>query len=328
MGDKMDATPLSIINNIRKIFIPTSYSQKKRNEINFYQNVFKDSFFQKSNPAWDETEAHCTKLIQKTTGDSGLCEYVSSHTKNKKKVKILGLGSGACGVEIEGIYPLLHKNGTLLDLTCVDINKTILNKAKLESAKKQIKFHALIRDINKIHLPANTYDVVIAHASLHHFLNLDHICQQINKTLKPEGFFITVDIPTRKGYLMWPETYQVVQNLWKILPNKFKVDHTKHALPCFAKNYENVDYSTNSFECINSDNIIPSLRKHLKEKYYIPELSIARRFFDSKFGPNYDLNKPLDRSIFDFIISLDQYYLQSGILKPETFFGVYLKKIQ
>lgn len=310
---------------IRK-FIKPSYNQKLENEIKFYEKVFDGKLFQQSNMAWNEVNIHCSLKIQKITKYPGLAQYIAGHTKNKKNIKLLGLGSGACGVELDCILPEIAKNGTKLDLTCLDINKKILDQANIEAKKRGAVFHADVQDINELVLPTNHYDVILAHASLHHFINLKRISKQINKSLKPNGFFITVDIPTKNGYLMWPETYKVVQNIWNILPDKYKIDHTKYNYPHLATNYENIDYSTNSFECINSEAILPSLRKYLKEKVYIPELSISRRFFDSKFGPNYDLNQPLDRAIFDFIVNLDIYYLDNKILKPETFFGVYTKK--
>ena len=124
---------------------------------------------------------------------------------------------------------------------------------------------------------------------------------------------------------MWPETYQYVSDIWKILPPKYKIDHTKHAKPVFAPKYENVDYSKTSFECANSEKVLPTLRRYLREIVFVPGMSISRRFFDTKFGPNYNLKNPIDKSIMDFILNLDNYLLDQNILKPETFFGVYRK---
>lgn len=72
--------------------------------------------------------------------------------------------------------------------------------------------------------------------------------------------------------------------------------------------------------------IFPALKKHLREIHFVPGFSIARRFFDTKFGPNYDLQQPLDRSIFEFLMQLDEYYLEKHLLKPETFFGAYSRR--
>jgi len=63
----------------------------------------------------------------------------------------------------------------------------------------------------------------------------------------------------------------------------------------------------------------------LREIHFIPALAFARRFFDGIFGYNYDLEKPLDLAIFEYIMSLDNYYIQAKILKPECFFGAYAR---
>jgi hypothetical protein len=41
------------------------------------------------------------------------------------------------------------------------------------------------------------------------------------------------------------------------------------------------------------------------------------------YGPNYDLSRPLDRAIVDWLWALDCESLDRGELAPETFFGIY-----
>jgi hypothetical protein len=57
-------------------------------------------------------------------------------------------------------------------------------------------------------------------------------------------------------------------------------------------------------------------------------LGIARRFLDAQLGPNYDLSQPLGAAILESVMQLDQYYVASGLLKPESFFGAYRKRIR
>ena len=260
----------------------------------------------------------------KATAVNNLYQYVSRFAQGKKHLDILGLGSGACGPELEGIIPELKKQKSKVHLSCLDINRQALNTARKEAKKRKIDFTALIRDINFFSFPQNKYDIIVAHASLHHFDKLDHVIQGVNQALKPDGIFITVDIPTKNGYLMWPETYQYVSDIWKILPPKYKIDHTKHAKPVFAPKYENVDYSKTSFECANSEKVLP-LSAVIFGNRLCPRNVNQSPIFDTKFGPNYNLKNPIDKSIMDFILNLDNYLLDQNILKPETFFGVYRK---
>lgn len=89
--------------------------------------------------------------------------------------------------------------------------------------------------------------------------------------------------------------------------------------------FPDVDYSVGSFECTNSEAILPALRKNLKEIVFVPAHGVTRRFFDTKFGPNYKMKRMLDRAIFEVITDIDDLLVNSGVLKPETFFGVYRK---
>lgn len=296
-------------------------------EIEHYKEIFKDGLFQKVPPVWNEVEKAFAIKIRKVTGVAGLPQYIARFSKGKKKLRVLSLGSGSCGVELALLSPLLKKQGTEMTLTSVDINQHILDQAKVEADKRKIKFEGIVQDINKLSLEANKYDVIMAFAALHHFENLDLVTKQINKGLKPSGIFVTVDIPTRNGYLMWEETRKIVDHLWEVLPTKYKFDHTAHAEITYMEKFPDVDYAKNSFECANSEAIFPALSNNLKEVVYVPAMSLARRFFDTKFGPNFDLRKKEDQAIYNFIMQLDDYYLDNKILKPETFFGVYKKKL-
>lgn len=301
------------------------YGARMETEIEHYKEIFKDGLFQKVPPVWNEVEAIFSKKIKRITGVSGLPEYIARHVLGKKKVEVLSLGSGSCGVELALLAPLLKKQGVEMTLTSVDINQQVLEQAKVEADKRKVKFKGIVQDINKLVLDENRYDVIMAFAALHHFENLDLVTKEISGALKPSGIFSTVDIPTRNGYLMWDETKRIVDSIWEILPTKFKFDHTAHAEITYMDKFPDVDYAKNSFECANSETILPALKKNLVEIVYVPSMTIARRFFDTKFGPNFDLRQKLDRSVFDFIMNIDEYYLTNQILKPETFFGCYTK---
>ena len=305
-----------------------SYRERIKNEIKFYEALYADEKAKKNltwetPAAWQEVEKHVNKLIRDKTGYDGYIDYVVNVCNSKSRpIKILSLASGACGNEIA----IANQLNVPFEFTCVDINLQILNLGIHKAKELKYNFRGLIQDINNLNLEPESYDFILAYASLHHFINLDHIAKTINLALGDDGEFITLDIPTRNGYRLWIETFEIIKLLWKILPEKYKIDHTSSKTPTYAKEYPDRDYSQNSFECIRSEEILPALNKHLKCKFYIPCLSISRRFFDNMFGFNFDLSNYLDQNVLNFILALDQYYIETEKLKPETFFGVYAKK--
>jgi SAM-dependent methyltransferase len=302
------------------------YDRRMRNEILHWEKEFKGRMSGQIPPVWQKVEEHFGNEIEAVTGVRNLYEYVARHVGEKEHVSILGLGSGPSGNELDGIAPLLKQQSCQLDLTCIDINESLLDQADAEAAKRGVNFRKIIKDINKIELEPNAYDVIVAYSALHHFIELNHIAYMINLALNHGGIFVTVDIPTRNGYLMWDETYEIVSAIFKVLPPKFKIAHSGYTEPIYVDRYENKDYSEDSFECIRSEDIIPALRAHLREIHFVPALAFARRFFNGIFGYNYDLDEPLDRAIFEYIMGLDNYYVKAKMLKPEVFFGAYSKK--
>jgi len=303
-----------------------THERRLRQEITHYEQIFRGRMREETPPIWHQVEKRFEAMIEAKTGVRTLYHYVARHVRGRDRVTVLGLGSGACGPELDGIAPLLRQQSCSMDLTCVDINPTIMEQARAEAARRDVQFTGVVGDVNAIAIDPERYDVIIAYASLHHFVALNRIVREINRGLRPDGIFVTVDIPTRNGYRMWDETYEIVAALWKVLPPKYKIAHTGHAAPTYEEVYENKDYSVDSFECINSEAILPALRTHLREVAFVPALCIARRFFDTKFGPNYNWDDPLDRAIFEFIMGLDDYFVETGTLKPETFFGAYFKR--
>ena len=303
-----------------------NYAERMQHEIAKFAGYYKDSTRMYEPDTWAEVEKHFADAMERSVGVRNLYSYVARWAEGRKSVSILGLGSGACGNELNGIFPLLQERGCAVELTCCDINQSMLDTAASEAASRGIAFEGIVQDANLLDLPERRYDVIVCYASLHHFIDLDRVASQINRALKDDGIFVTVDIPSRNGYLMWDETFDVVNSIFAVLPPQYRISHTSQATPVQFDELENVDYSVGSFECINSEAIMPALRKHLREIDYVPALAFSRRFFDHMFGPNFDLTRPLDQAIFEFITTLDRYYIENNYLRPETFFGAYGKK--
>ena len=307
--------------------LPVSKYEKMMNaEISHYSDLYendtaKESLNYATPKVWQCVEDFVTQKIYSVTRKRGFIDYCVDSCKGKNgKLKVLSLGSGPCPMELNHLMPRLAKNS---ELTGLDINEDVLKIAEKKAGEKEIKFSYIVQDINKLSLVESSFDLIICYASLHHFLQLDLIAWEINKALKPDGEFVTVDICSRNGYLLWEENKSLVDSLFSALPEQYRLNYyTKKADSVF----QDKDYSLNSFECINSEAIVPALEKKLSTKHFIPMTGISRRFFDHMYGYNFDLGRNFDRAFVDMVLALDDIYISSRKLKPETFFGAYTKK--
>src|SRR2546425_5763962 len=297
------------------------YEEHVRAEIEHYGSIFgegkgKETLMQPVPASWVEAESRAEHLIRRVTGDYE-CGHVVRHLNPKSDSRMLSLGSGPAGVEIS-----LAQRVPFAEIVCTDINAELLTLGRQRAQDLELNVKFEVADLNYIELSPRDFDVVFCHASLHRVIELERLAEQIKRTLRPHGVLITVDVITRNGYLMWPETRQVVKNIWKTLPEKFRFNHTSSNTPRLDEEILEADTSENGMECARSEDIMRALNNNFLTEHYVPLFSLARRFFDTMYGPNYDLAAALDRSIFDWIWELDLYYLATGKLQPETFFGV------
>ncbi len=304
------------------------YEKLKKEEIHHYRELFlgddaepaaRETLFQPVPATWIEVETRAAALIRERTGDD-LGGHLLKRLKAGRNVRMLSLGSGPGGVELA-----FAAQARSASVTCLDLNPDLIQLGRERAEREGLSVAFEVADINHISLPANEYDIVFCHASLHHILDLEHVTAAISKSLRPGGVLITVDVCARNGYLMWPETRATVQAIFKTLPPRFRINHTAYEKPRVDDEIWEADTSAVSMECIRAEHIVPLLARRFTVQHFVPYFSICRRLLDTMYGPNYDLSASLDSALLNWMWELDVHYLTTGKLKPETFFGVYAK---
>jgi ubiquinone/menaquinone biosynthesis C-methylase UbiE len=301
------------------------YNEHIQEEIEHFSALFegdeaRKTLFYKVPTTWGEIETRAAAHIRQQSG-ADMPGHVSARLKHRPGVRMLSLGSGPGGLEID-----FAQQARQAEIVCMDVNPQLLELGQQRADELGLNMKFELGDLNTVELPVNEFDLVFCHAALHHVIELERLAEQIKQTLRPEGELITVDVITRNGFLMWPETKLAVQALWQSLPARFRLNHTGYAEPRLDDEIWEADTSAHGMECARSEEILPILEQTFKLDTFVPYYSISRRFFDTMYGPNFDLSQPLDRALLNWIWELDLYYLTSSLLRPETFFGIYRKE--
>lgn len=262
------------------------------------------------------------KLI---TGDE-VMEYeefvVNSFLKDEQCLRMLSLGSGTCQHELE-----FASYNNFAEILCLDISDIPLKKAEKTASKKELKNISFkVQNIYDFEFPKNYYDIVIFNASLHHFKNVDHLLGNLLiNTLKKNGKLIINEFvgPNR---LQFPK-YQLkaINSALEIIPKKYKKRFKLNS-------YKNKVYGSGLLrmiiadpsECIESENILPTIKKYYKTIYEVPLggnilmsvlKDLAHHFIDINDEKQDILNK-----LFEF----EDEYLKKH---PSDFvFGIYKKQ--
>lgn len=299
------------------------YEERLREEIDHYGKVFeseegKARLMQPVPASWNELETRAAEIVRATTGDTPM-GHMLARMQSRPGFRVLSVGSGPGGVEL-----WLADQCRGAEILCLDVNPGVLELGRRRAQEKRFAVRFEEADLNGVELPRDEFDLVFCHASLHHVLELERLVDQIRRTLKRGGELITVDVITRNGYRMWPETREVAAPFFRTLQERFRLNHTAYEKPRVDR--EIWDSDAGRMECIRSEDILRVLRQTLRETAFVPYFSLSRRFLDTMYGPNYDLAEPLDRALLESIWQLDRNCLESGKLPPETFFGIYRRQ--
>ena len=298
------------------------YQEHVVEEIECFSRFFKDGEGHETlhipiPPSWQEAERRAAMVILEKTG-AFINGHIDERLKRCPHPRLLSLGSGPGGMEISYAQTTPHA-----EIVCMDLNPEVLDLGRERAGQLGLKMEFIPTDLNVVELPENEFDIVYCAASLHHIIELERLAEQIRKTLKADGDLVVIDVIPPSGYLMWPETREVVQAIFKTLPQRFRVNHTGYSVPRVDEEIWEADTSQYGMECVRSGDIVGVLGSAFPIKAFVPYFSISRRLLDSMYGPNYDLADPLSNATFNWIWEMDRYYIESNMLLPETFFGIY-----
>src|SRR5262249_816649 len=144
----------------------------------------------------------------------------------------------------------------------------------------------LLKDFN-LWEPQCEYDGVVAVHSLHHVTELEHLFDSIRKSLRQSGCFVISDMIGRNGHLRWPEPLEIVQEFWPYLPPSHRFNHQ---LLRYEATFEDWDCSTEGFEGVRAQDILPLLIERFHFEYFIPYGNVIDPFVERSFGHNFDSN--------------------------------------
>jgi hypothetical protein len=119
--------------------------------------------------------------------------------------------------------------------------------------------------------------------------------------------------------MRWPEAMSVVQRFWQELPQGYRFNQQ---LRRQETKYKNWDCSSEGFEGIRAQDVLPELIKRFHFKLFIAASSIVDVFIDRSFGHHFDVTNPRDLAFIDRLHAYDEQALASGELTPTRLIAV------
>ena len=237
-----------------------------------------------------------------------------------RSMRIVSFGSGNCNMEIELALELRSHGNSDFSIDCVDLNPSMLERGRASAAQHELASHLSFvqADFNEWS-PQHEYDAVLANQALHHVLKLEDLFARIRSSLKPDGSLIVSELVGQNGHQRWPEALAIVHEFWRKLPPSYRFNRQ---LRRYEELYVNYDCSTDGFEGIRSQDILPLLLRNFHFDVFVAFANVIEPFVDRGFGCSFDAHSDWDRSFIDVIHQRDEQEFAAGRLKPTHILAV------
>ncbi len=233
----------------------------------------------------------------------------------------ISIGAGNCDTEVRVAQGLIAMGFHNFTIECLELNPAMRERGRVIAAEAGLHTQVLpvAGDFNKW-IPAKPYHAVMANQSLHHVLELEHLFNAILTAIKPSnGVLITSDMIGRNGHMRWPEALAIVEQYWAKIDKKYK---NNRQLKRVELDFVNWDCSTEGFEGIRAQDILPLLNKQFHFDLFVPFSNVMAPFVDRSFGPNFDINVAEDCAFIDAVHARDEAEIMAGNIKPTQMLAV------
>jgi len=311
-----------------------TYSRISQRGSQFVLSKFTFSDTQRTKSAFNETAIHSSNwwMIPKVkerwnikiSGDKEL-NYkqflIEQFFQDKKYIRLLSLGSGSCGHELElAAYPQFK------EIVCVDLAQNRLDEAAEMAQERDLtNIQFVCANIEDYAFPSEHFDMVLFNSSLHHFKNVDGLLKDYIKPCMREEAHLIINEYVGPTRLQFPKhQLKAINESLTMIPSdyrkRFKTNKTKKRF--YGSGIIRMIMADPS-ECIDSASIIPAIHKHFKitvEKPYGGNIlmnslkDISHHFLEV----DEEKSKVLE-ALFEFE---DQYLLEN---KSDFVFGIYQK---
>jgi SAM-dependent methyltransferase len=238
-------------------------------------------------------------------------------------IAILSIGCGDGAVETELAQELIASGITDFCITGADLSPILLARFRDRVGQLGLgaRFDIVETDLNSGSV-GGPFDMVMAHHSLHHIVELEALFDLVHRTLKDDGVFSTCDMIGRNGHMRWPETKDVVDMFWPLLKPRQRYNAQLRRLD---ETFTDHDCSNEGFEGIRAQDILPLLLQRFHPAAFVGVGGFVDLMVDRGYGHGFDPEDADDRRLILCMAELNEIMLDAGTVKPTMMLAHFVK---
>jgi SAM-dependent methyltransferase len=231
----------------------------------------------------------------------------------------LSLGCGYGIVEREGI-----QLGIARSFDAYDIAEDAVAVAREEAEKAGVadRIRYDTADLNEIELEPGRYGAVVGAQTLHHIEALEHLFDEVRRSLEPEGLFVVQEYVGPARFQFPDERLPLMNGLLAALPESHRRNLRDGSIKSeVVRPSAQAVYDVDPSESIRSDEILGLLDERFEIVYRADFGGTLLQFVLSDIAGNFAPSEPRDVALIDLVCLFEATLIEQGVL-PSDF--VYL----
>ena len=227
----------------------------------------------------------------------------------------LGCGAGRCERD-------LISRGVCRSFHGIDISEDAVAKAREIAKEQNLPVTYEVADLNFVRLPEKTFDLVVAQTCLHHILFLEHVADQIWRSLKDGGYLWIHDFVGETQFQYDDKRLAIINQVLAILPEKLRKNLMTGRTTTEIKRPEPGRLGS-PFESIRSAEILPVFQRWFTMEWKLEFDAFLRLVLPPGTRVAY-LEDENTKAVFELLMLLDQLCIKENIVSPSG--GQYLMR--
>ena len=229
----------------------------------------------------------------------------------KKPVRALSLGCGFGAIE-----RILRRRNYCQFIHGVDVAERAIESARRQAAAEGLEGLTYeVADLNTVTFPEDTYDVVYAHACLHHVFHLEHLLDQVKRTLKKGGLLVVQEY-IGPAQMQFPQKHLHLADIFlRAIPERYRRLRTRPGTKKLAPRLP-LDTMNDSdpSEAIRATEIVPLIASRFEVKHFCYLAGSLLLLIFNEIAGNFDAYDGAIMPLVTALIALDNFLVDNKVL--------------
>ena len=229
----------------------------------------------------------------------------------KKPIRALSLGCGFGAIE-----RILRRRNYCQVIHGVDVAEGAIRSARRQAAAEGLEGLTYeVADLNTVTFPEDMYDVVYAHACLHHVFHLEHLLDQVKRTLKRGGLLVVQEY-VGPAQMQFPQKHLHLADIFlRAIPERYRRLRTRSGTKQQAPRLP-LDTMNNSdpSEAIRATEIVPLIASRFEVKHFCYLAGSLLLLIFNEIAGNFDAYDGAIMPLVTALIALDNFLVDNKVL--------------